>query len=147
MTTSTSSEIAPEVRGRLVVLADAMIPAGHGMPAASEVGVHAQQLDRVVGARPDIAEALWRALDHAVAAEQALAFVSDLERDDPDAYAALIFAVVGGYYIHPEVRRRLHYNGQEPAEVHPEIVPYLEEGLIDLVEARGPIYRAVPESI
>jgi hypothetical protein len=42
------------------------------------------------------------------------------------------------------VRRRIGYDGQQPVEVRPEIIPnYVEEGLIEPLLARGPVYRAV----
>ena len=54
--------------------------------------------------------------------------------------------MVGGYYIDRDVRRRLGYTGQVPVEVRPEIIPnYVEEGLVEPLLARGPIYRRVPD--
>ena len=64
----------------------------------------------------------------------------------PVAHNALLMAIVGGYYTHPDVRKRLAYDGQQPVEVRPEIIPnYVDEGLIDPVLERGPIYRRIPE--
>jgi hypothetical protein len=78
--------------------------------------------------------------------EPVLAELRELQDDDPQAADALLQVVVGGYYTHPEVRRRLRYDGQVPVEVRPEIIPnYVEQGLIDPVLERGPIYRAVPD--
>lgn len=115
------------------------------MPAASEIGVADAQLDRVVRARPDLLEPLLRALDRVdpIDAEQSL---SRIQADDPAAHDALLMAIVGAYYTHREVRKRLGYDGQQPVEVRPEIIPnYVEEGLIDPVLERGPIYRQIPE--
>jgi hypothetical protein len=146
MTTSTTAgETAPELRARLALLADAMIPAAHGMPAATEVGVHEGQLDRVLAARPDIVQALGRALARDGIAGRELVVVDELEADDPEAHQALMLAVVGGYYIHPEVRKLIGYTGQVPVPVRIENVPYFTERLLEPVEARGPIYRPVPE--
>jgi hypothetical protein len=133
-------------RDRLRRFADALIPAAHGMPSAGEVGVADGQLDRVLAVRDDLTAPLLRALarvdsdDHAASLEW-------LARDDVQAHDALLLVIVGGYYINPEVRQRLRYDGQVPAQVRPEIIPnYVEEGLIEPLLERGPVYRQVPES-
>ncbi|MCI0738061.1 MAG: gluconate 2-dehydrogenase subunit 3 family protein, partial [Gemmataceae bacterium] len=45
-------------RALLGQLADVLIPAGEGMPSASEAGVAAEGLDAVVAVRPDLIECL-----------------------------------------------------------------------------------------
>ena len=143
---ATTTPVADELRARLRAFADALIPAAHGMPAASEVGVADGQLDRVLEARPDLLEPLRRAVAQADAedAERSLAAIHEA---DAVAHDALLLAVVGGYYMHPRVRELLGYDGQVPVEVRPEIIPnYVEDGLLEPVLERGPIYRAVPES-
>jgi hypothetical protein len=135
--------LSEELRARLRAFADALIPAAHGMPAASEIGVADGQLERVLEARPDLLEPLRRALPEADPkdAERSLAAI---EAADPTAHDALVLAVVGGYYIHPRVRELVGYDGQVPVELQPEIIPnYMEEGLIQPVLERGPIYRPV----
>ena len=137
--------VTDELRARLRAFADALIPAAHGMPAAGEVGVADGQLDRVLESRPDLLEPLRRALAQADAgnAERSLATIQEA---DPAAHDALLLTVVGGYYMHPRVRELLGYDGQVPVEVRPEIVQnYVEEGLIEPVLERGPVYRAAPE--
>jgi hypothetical protein len=132
------------VRDRLRAFADVLIPAAHDMPAASEVGVADRQLDAVLRARPDLAEPLARALEQADPADHE-GSLDRLREGDPAAHEALLLAVVGGYYIDRDVRRRLGYTGQVPVEVRPEIIPdYVDEGLIEPLLARGPIYRPVP---
>ena len=65
-----------------------------------------------------------------------------LERDEPDHWSALLLVVVGGYYTDKEVRERLAYPGQLAKPVQSWRYPeYLEEGLIDQVLARGPVWR------
>jgi hypothetical protein len=131
-------------RDRLRAFADVLIPAAHDMPAASEVGVADGQLDRVLRARPDLSEPLARALDRADPADHE-GSLDALREQDPEAHEALLLAVVGGYYIDRDVRKRLGYTGQIPVEIRAEIIPnYVEEGLIDPLLARGPIYRSVP---
>jgi hypothetical protein len=136
--------LSDELRARLRAFADALIPAAHGMPAASEVGVADGQLERVLAARPDLLDPLRRALRDAEPddAERSLATIAAA---DPAAHDALVLAVVGGYYIHPRVRELIGYDGQVPVELQPGIVPtYEEEGLIEPVLERGPICRPVP---
>lgn len=145
MTGAGRTELSPQVRDRLRSFSDSLIPAAHGMPAASEIGVAEAQLDKVIQARSDLLEPMLRALDQIdpAAAEQSL---SRVQASDPEAHEALLMAIVGAYYTHPEVRKRLAYDGQQPVEVRPEIIPnYVEEGLIDPVLERGPIYRTIPE--
>jgi hypothetical protein len=135
------SAVGTEVRDRLRAFADRLIPAAHDMPAASEVGVADRQLDRVLAARPDLAAPLERALAGADPDEWE-ASLERLSATDREAHDALLMVVAGGYYIDPGVRRRLGYDGQQPVEVRPEIIPnYVEEGLIEPLLARGPIYR------
>ena len=134
-----------EARDRLRAFADALIPAAHGMPAASEVGVADGQLDRVLRARPDLLEPMGRALAGADPADP-VGSLTRIHAADSVAHDALLMTIVGGYYTHPDIRKRLDYDGQQPVEVRPEIIPnYVEEGLIDPVLERGAIYRSIPE--
>ena len=141
-----AAAIGDPQRDRLRAFADVLIPAAHDMPSASEVGVADRQLDRVLGARPDLADPLARALETVDPADHE-GSLARLQDADPAAHEALLLAVVGGYYIDRDVRSRLGYTGQVPVEVRPEIIPnYVDEGLIDPLLARGPIYRQVPDS-
>jgi hypothetical protein len=133
------------LRERLRAFADALIPAAHDMPAASEVGVADRQLDVVLRVRPDLVGPLARALERVDPADHEGSLARLLEQDRA-AHEALLLTVVGGYYIDRNVRRRLGYTGQEPVEVRPEIIPnYVEEGLVEPLLARGPIYRPAPD--
>jgi hypothetical protein len=139
-----ATALSDELRERLRAFADALIPAAHGMPAASEVGVADSQLEQVLEARPDLLEPLRRALADADA-EDAERSLAAIHAADPPAHDALVLVVAGGYYIDPRIRELLGYDGQVPVELRPEIVPnYVDEGLIEPVLERGPIYRPVP---
>jgi len=132
------------LRERLRAFADVLIPDAHDMPAASAVGVADRQLDVVLRARPDLVDALARALERVDPADHE-GSLAKLHEQDPAAHDALLLTVVGGYYIDRDVRRRLGYTGQVPVEVRAEIIPnYVEEGLVEPLLARGPIYRPVP---
>jgi hypothetical protein len=144
------ASVTEEVRASLRAVADSLIPSADGMPGAAEVGVADGQLDRVLAVRPDLASPMERALaildaEPGAAADEAT--LARLHDADPEAHDALLTVVAGGYYIDRGVRERLGYDGQRAVEVRPEIIPnYVEEGLIDKVLERGPIYRPVPDA-
>lgn len=137
--------IAPPLRERLARLADGLIPGAEGMPAPSALDAGGAQLDLVLAARPDLAPALRRALEQVPKACDAPEWVEALRAADPDAYDALVVAIVGGYYLHPEVQRRLGYPGQAARPLPAAGLPdYVEEGLLERVYERGPTYRPTP---
>jgi hypothetical protein len=120
-------------------VADFLIPAAHGMPSAADV-VNDDRVAFVLRARPDLTEPLRAALR------------TDLGRDvqtrlnalvnEPTNLAALQLTIVAGYYTDKRVRELIGYPGQMAIEVKSWLVPeYLEEGLIDAVLARGPVWR------
>jgi choline dehydrogenase-like flavoprotein len=122
---ATADAVAPlsaAARARLRSLADAWIPAGDGMPAASAVGVADAQLDRVLRARPDLAAPLGEALadDRTLPAEARLGL--------------LRVVVAAAYYLAPEVRAALRYDPERVSPVRPEGYPeYVSEGLLDFM--------------
>jgi hypothetical protein len=135
------------LRERLARLADGLIPGVDGMPAPSSLDIGGQQLDAVLASRPDLAADLRRALEGAVGVDRPIEWVDDLRAADPAAYDAFVAAVVAGYYLHPEVKRRLGYPGQVGEPVSVDTYPdYVDEGLLERVYERGPIYRPTPSS-
>jgi hypothetical protein len=135
------------LRERLARVADGLIPEGDGMPAPSSIDIGGRQLDVVLASRPDLAGEVRRALEAAGEVEDAIAWVEALRSEDPAAYDALVTAIVAGYYLHPEVMRLLRYPGQVAQPVSPDTYPaYVDEGLLERVYERGPIYRPTPES-
>ena len=65
-----------------------------------------------------------------------------LAADEPMNLSALQLVMVAGYYTDKRVRELIGYPGQEAIEVKSWIVPpYLEEGLIDKMLERGPVWR------
>ena len=116
-----------------------LIPAAHGMPAAADV-VDAARLDFVLRARPDLFEPLQAALraDLGTDVQGRLHVLAHEESN----LAALQLAIVGGYYTDKRVRELIGYPGQLAIDVKSWLIPqYLEEGLIDAVLARGPVWR------
>ena len=144
-TESVAARIDRRLRARLAAVADRLIPAADGMPAASDVDIGGRQLDAVLASRPDLADGIRRALEAAGDVDDAIAWIEALRRDDVAGYEALVTAVVGGYYLHPEVKGLLGYPGQIPEPVIVDPYPdYANEGLLERVYTRGPIYRPTP---
>jgi hypothetical protein len=127
-------------RATFTAVADHLIPAAHGMPSAGDV-VDDVRLRFVLTARPDIVDPLTAALRPELGSDPE-ARLDALERDEPAHHSALLLAVVGGYYTDRDVRDRLGYPGQEAKQLYSWKVPdYVDEGLIDKVLARGPVWR------
>ncbi len=124
----------------LAAIADRLIPAAGGMPSAATV-VTEERLRFVLAARPDLAEPLRAALRPELG-DDAGARLDALAQEDPATLGALQLAIVGGYYTDRDVRERIGYPGQEALTIRSWEYPvYLEEGLIDAVLARGPVWR------
>jgi hypothetical protein len=129
-----------ERRAAFTRVADLLIPAAHGMPSAGEV-IGDDRLRFVLRARPDLLEPLREALRPELGLDP-VARLAALERSEADRHAALLLAVVGGYYTDRGVRERLGYPGQMAKQLYSWKVPeYIEEGLTDQVTARGPVWR------
>lgn len=133
------------LRARLEAVADQLIPEADGMPAPSSVEIGGSQLDLVLASRPDLEADLRRVLEAAGGVGDAIAWLAALQAGDPAGHDALVLAVVAGYYLRPEVQRLLGYPGQVAREVSVAALPdYVEEGLLERVYERGPIYRPTP---
>ena len=107
---------------RLAALADALIPAADGLPAASEADPTGKWIERALAARPDLAPGFERAL----AADDA----RSLGEEDPEAFAALADLVSGAYYMNVKVRKRIGYPGQKSNPPFPDEADYYLEGLL-----------------
>jgi choline dehydrogenase-like flavoprotein len=125
-----ATRITPALRERLERLADTLIPAGDGMPAAGEVGVAYALLDRVLNVRPDLTDRLQRVLERA--GSDPAETLRDLETEDPAGLRRLRYVVAGAYYLDPDVRDRLGYPGTVATPVRTFDYPeYIAEGLLD----------------
>ena len=120
-------------------IADHLIPAADEMPSAAEV-VTADRLAFVVRARPDLLDPLRAALRPELGDDVRARL--DALVAEPTSLAALQLAIVAGYYSDRRVRELIGYPGQMAIEVKSWLVPpYVDEGLIDVVLARGPVWR------
>jgi hypothetical protein len=121
-------------------IADFLIPEAHGMPSAGSV-ITEGRLGFVLTARPDLAEPLETALRPGLPDDPGER-LAELEREAPGAHEALLLIVVGAYYTDKDVRARIGYPGQLAKQLYSWKVPdYVEEGLIDQVIARGPVWK------
>jgi hypothetical protein len=127
-------------RATLSAVAGRLIPAAHGMPSAADV-LTEDRLRFVLKARPDLVEPIRAALRPELG-DDPQARLDTLGRDDPTSLGALQLAIVAGYYTDKRVRELIGYPGQAALTIRTwELPPYLEEGLIDAVVARGPTWR------
>ena len=130
-----------EARARLAALADALIPAGDGMPSASEAGVAGEWLDAVLAAEPGFGPALSAVLADADVADAA-GELRRIESTDPDGWGTLTTVVAGAYFLNPAIAERVGYPGRRAIPIDADSDPdWLQDGLLDSVKSRGPIYR------
>jgi hypothetical protein len=128
-----------DAREMLRAIGDTLIPGAHGMPSAAAV-LTDDRLRFVLRARPDLIDPLNASLRPGLGASAAdrLARLAD----EPTSLSALQLVIVGGYYTDKRVRELIGYPGQMAIEVKSWLYPaYLEEGHIDAVLARGPVWR------
>jgi hypothetical protein len=140
------SKLDPSIRGVFASLADVLIPHAEGMPSASEVNVHGDILDHILGLRPDLRDNFMRGIAAASGRDPTEA-LNDLNKSDAAALSAIGLVASAGYYMTPEVRRLIGYPGQESRpDPEPDAVPeYVANGMLQQVIDRGPIYRPTPK--
>jgi hypothetical protein len=134
----------PAQRTVLAGLADVLIPAGDGMPSASAAAVAGAGLDQVLAAVPSLGASLADVLAKAEGGEPT-EVVASLARTDSAAFGILAEVVTAAYFMNPDVRQAVGYAGQGASPLDPR-VDYMEDGLLESVIKRGPIYRPTPKS-
>ena len=132
-----------EERTLLARLADVLIPAADGMPAASQADVAGQWLDAVLVARPDLGISLKEVLNKA-RHQSALMAITELRAHDHAAFEVLAEIVPAAYFMNPNVQQAIGYAGRQPRPMDPR-PDYLDDGLLESVIRRGPIYRPTPD--
>jgi hypothetical protein len=132
-------------RARLAVFADLMISGGSGMPSASEIDVQGKWIDRVFSVREDLISVVLEVIEQIGEPKKILAAIRVTK---PNLFSEFGYTVAGAYFLHPKVRKELGYPGRLPVS-RPALVDeaesYLEDGILDPVIARGPIYRPTPQ--
>jgi hypothetical protein len=140
MTTEEIDVLSTAERATLAAVADRLIPAAGDMPSAGEV-VGDERLRFVLNARPDLLEALRTALRPELG-DDVVARLDVLGRAEPATLYALQLVIVAGYYTDARVRELIGYPGQVALTLRSWEVPaYIDEGLVDAVLARGPVWR------
>ena len=140
MTVDEGTTLTDAERRTLAGVADHLIPAAHGMPSAADV-VTDERLRFVLHARPDLSEPLHRALREELG-DDPEARLAALGTDEAASLNALQLVIVGAYYTDNRVRELIGYPGQVAITVRSWEYPvYLEDGLVDAVLARGPVWR------
>jgi hypothetical protein len=66
-----------------------------------------------------------------------------LPAGDAAAFGVLAEIAAGAYFMNSEVQRAVGYTGQGPQPIDPR-ADYMEDGLLEAVIRRGPIYRPTP---
>ena len=132
----------PAERELLAQLADVLIPPAEGHLSASAAGVAAAGLDAVLETCPEMAAGLRELLGKAVGRSAADA-VADFRKNDAAAFGILAEFAAGAYFMNPAVRQTIAYEGQTARAIDPR-PDYLDDGLLDSVIARGPVYRPTP---
>ena len=124
-------------------LADVLIPAGEGFSSASDAGVATRGLDEVLCCRPELLEPL-KSLIASARGRDPREFLDELKCNDPLAFGLFADFVGGAYFLNASVREKLGYGGQtaRPIDPHPD---YRDDGLLQSVIDRGPIYRPTPK--
>lgn len=126
-------------RATFATFAAVLIPGGEGMPAADDLDVAGELLDRVLAVRPTAAAELPLLLDRLASTDGSPAtVVRSLRIDDPAAFGLLSSVVVGAYFLDGSARASIGYPGQDARETSFEDeTGYLAEGLLDPVLERG----------
>jgi hypothetical protein len=144
ITSAPPAPVADDQRARLAELADCLISGGAGLPSASDVDTHGPWIDRVLDARPDLAPVVQQVLALDGPPQETL---DGLRERDPEVFGHFAYTVAGAYLTNPRIRKLLGYPAAGPAKnpaFEDEADSYLEDGILDVVTARGPIYRPTP---
>lgn len=129
------------LRERLAEIADAVFPPTGPMPAASTVGLSTGLVDRVLRAEPRLLGPFVRTIA-ALPAGDASAALCALRDGDETSFRALVLVIISAYYMAPEVRAAIGYEGQQAVRTDVFDLPeYLENGTLDRVIARRAFYR------
>jgi hypothetical protein len=139
-----AQDLPDELRQRLAVLADLLLPGSGTMPAAGAVDLAGAGIRQVLASRPDLRAPL-EAVVASSSEQDARDFLRCLRSHDPGGWATLTTCVTAGYYMRPPVRQALGYAGQEGRVVTAdEFVSWVTDGLLDPVISRGPLVREAP---
>ncbi|MFK8253119.1 hypothetical protein [Ancylobacter terrae] len=103
--------LTADERQVLSAVADVLIPRTARMPSSSDVGLCGAPIDRALDARPDLLATASLLARHA-RGHRAEDVVRDIEKNDPKALNNILQLMAGAYFMLPEVRAILGYDGQ-----------------------------------
>lgn len=115
------------------------------MPSASEIDVQGKWIDRVFSVRVDLLSIVLEVIERIGDPKTILAVIRSTE---PNLFSEFGYAIAGAYLLHPKIRKELGYPGRLPASrpaLLGEAESYLEDGILNPVIERGPIYRPTPQ--
>lgn len=132
-------------REAVYVIAETLIPEHDSAPSADQAGLAAQFLDEFFALREDLLPGFLETIDRADL-DDPRGFCDRLKAQEPGTFNALTFVIAGAYLLSPKARSWLRYEGQigDPQDGSPQ-PEYEPGGILDLVRARGPIYRPTPQ--
>jgi hypothetical protein len=113
-----------EQRRTFTALADVLIPASETMPSAVSAGVADGLLDRVLGYRPDLAEAFAAAVAACAGKDPATA-LDELAAHCPDEFEALTVLTAGAYFQSPAVKAAMPYDAA-PRPARDDMESYID---------------------
>lgn len=136
--------LSEQERDILSGIADYLIPEAEGMPSASQVNLGTELSEKVFAVRHDLVEPVKNALlkVQGLPGEEAAKKLAEV---DPSGFQAITTVASAGYFMSPKAREALGYPGQESRPFDPEkTTDYLDDGLLQPVIDRGPIFKPTP---
>jgi hypothetical protein len=99
-------------------------------------------LELALTARSDIFDDVIEAIRRSTDASDAVEWLRALSAENPIAFEPLSSVLAGAYLMVPEIQAYVGYPGQGRNPASPtQIADELDDGLLDPVVGRGPIYR------
>jgi hypothetical protein len=152
-----SAALDADRRESLRAVMDEIIPAGDGMPAASDAG-GIEYLERAGRDEPPIAADLEHALDalhqlsesrfqaplEKLSSPQRVEILTTLETGSPDVFAKLRDRVYESYYTNPRIWKLIGYDFHPTNASGPHMKPF-DESVLDKVRKMPKLYREVSE--
>ena len=145
--------LSPTHRELLAAVVDRIIPPGHGVPGACEVGV-AEHVEGISGVSPQSRALLTNGLKAIEAAsgrthskefialsdDDKTGVLKNVESRHSEFFATLVRETYSGYYSSPEVLRAKELPLAAPQPEGYEVEPF-DESLLGGVRKRGKAYR------
>ena len=138
----THLDLSPQRRARFNALRDVLIPAGEGMPSASDADPTGEWASRVLTVRPDLRKSLEQLLDQIRTADLE-ADIERLKTEESERFEKVARDMAAAYLINPWIHDLLGYSGQKSRPPSPgEADSYLDGGsLLEPVRKWKPRYE------